>query len=268
MKIVRFLSVEGQENFGVIEGEGSHWARLINGDILGDFTAGNQVVEIKQLLAPVQPPNILALGLNYKKHADETGIKYPEIPVMFLKGTNTVIGAGEAIRLPKAGAQEVDFEAELAVVIKKQVKNIGVEDALDCVLGYTCANDISARDWQIRKQKKQWARGKSFDTFCPLGPWIIPVAEIGEANNLKIETEINGQIYQESNTGDMIFDVPTIISDLSQSCTLLPGTVILTGTPQGVGFTREPPVFLQAGDRVTVRIQRIGELSNPVEMEG
>lgn len=268
MKIVRFLDGKGQEKHGALEGAGSHWARLIEGDLFGDIVVGNQVLEIKQLLAPVQPPNILALGLNYKKHADETGIRYPEVPIMFLKGTNAVIGTGEAIRLPRAGAQEVDFEAELAIIIKRHAKNIRAEDALDYVLGYTCANDVSARDWQIRKQKKQWARGKSFDTFCPLGPWVVTTDVLGAADNLNIEIEINGQVYQQSNTGDMIFDVPTIVSNLSQSCTLLPGTVILTGTPEGVGFTREPPVFLKAGDRVTVRIQGIGELSNPVEMEG
>jgi len=138
---------------------------------------------------------------------------------------------------------------------------------MDSILGYTCANDVSARDWQIEKQKKQWARGKSFDTFCPLGPYLVTRDEIPDPQNLRIRTVLNGTTVQDSNTYDMIFDVPTIISDLSRSMTLLPGTVILTGTPEGVGFTRQPPIYLQDGDIVTIEIERIGQLTNPVKRE-
>jgi 2-keto-4-pentenoate hydratase/2-oxohepta-3-ene-1,7-dioic acid hydratase in catechol pathway len=138
---------------------------------------------------------------------------------------------------------------------------------MDAVLGYTCANDVSARDWQIEKQKKQWARGKSFDTFCPLGPYLVTRDEIADPQNLRIRTVLNGKTVQDSNTHDMIFDIPAIISDLSKSMTLLPGTVILTGTPEGVGFTRQPPIYLQDGDVVTIEIEGIGQLTNPVKRE-
>jgi 2-keto-4-pentenoate hydratase/2-oxohepta-3-ene-1,7-dioic acid hydratase in catechol pathway len=161
----------------------------------------------------------------------------------------------------------VDYEAELAVVIGKKAKNVSPAEAMGYVLGYTCANDVSARDWQIRKQKNQWVRAKSFDSFCPLGPCLVTTDEIPDPHNLSIQSEINGKIYQDSNTSDMIFDVPTIVSDLSQSTTLFPGTVILTGTPHGVGFTRIPPVYLRPGDVVTIQIEKIGKLTNPVILE-
>jgi 2-keto-4-pentenoate hydratase/2-oxohepta-3-ene-1,7-dioic acid hydratase in catechol pathway len=171
------------------------------------------------------------------------------------------------IFLPHAGPANVDYEAELAVIIGKKVKNASRSEAIDSILGYTCANDVSARDWQIEKQKKQWARGKSFDTFCPLGPYLVTRDEIPDPQNLRIRTVLNGKTVQDSNTCDMIFDIPAIISDLSRSMTLLPGTVILTGTPEGVGFTRQPPIYLQDGDIVTVDIENIGQLTNPVQRE-
>jgi 2-keto-4-pentenoate hydratase/2-oxohepta-3-ene-1,7-dioic acid hydratase in catechol pathway len=161
----------------------------------------------------------------------------------------------------------VDYEAELAVVIGKPAKNVTKDKAGDYILGYCCANDVSAREWQIKKQKKQWARGKSFDTFCPIGPCLVTRDEIPNPNGLRIQTEVNGTILQDSHTSDMIYDVPTLVSHLSQSMTLVPGTVILTGTPEGVGFTRKPPVFLREGDRVTVSIETIGRLTNPVARE-
>jgi 2-keto-4-pentenoate hydratase/2-oxohepta-3-ene-1,7-dioic acid hydratase in catechol pathway len=139
---------------------------------------------------------------------------------------------------------------------------------MNYIAGYTCANDVSARDWQIRKQKKQWSRGKSFDTFCPLGPYLVTTDEIPDPNNLTIRTILNGKVLQDSSTSDMIFDIPTIVSDLSRSMTLLPGTVILTGTPEGVGFTRQPPIFLKDGDVITISIEKIGKLTNPVIAEG
>jgi 2-keto-4-pentenoate hydratase/2-oxohepta-3-ene-1,7-dioic acid hydratase in catechol pathway len=153
------------------------------------------------------------------------------------------------------------------VVIGRRAKNVRREDALGYVLGYTCANDVSARDWQIEKQKRQWARGKSFDTFCPLGPCLVTGDEIPDPNVLGIRAILNGQVMQDSNTSDMIFDVQGLISDLSRSFTLLPGTVILTGTPEGVGFTRQPPVFLREGDTITIEIEGIGSLSNKVGRE-
>jgi 2-keto-4-pentenoate hydratase/2-oxohepta-3-ene-1,7-dioic acid hydratase in catechol pathway len=187
--------------------------------------------------------------------------------VLFLKATTSIAGPGDPIVLPAAGPGEVDFEAELAIVIGRKAKNVAPVKALDHVLGYTCANDVSARDWQIRKQKKQWARGKSFDTFCPVGPWIVTRDEIASPDNLRLRSLLNGETLQDSNTSDMIFDCARIVSDLSRSMTLLPGTLILTGTPEGVGFTRTPPLFLREGDRVSVVIEGIGELSNPVTLE-
>ena len=267
MKIVQFVSEEGKCCHGVIKSIEDKTALLIEGNIFQKYIVTERKTGIKKILPPVYPPNILAIGLNYKKHADETGTSYPEIPVAFLKGTNTVIAHNDTIMLPRIGPDEVDWEAELGIIIGKRAKNIPVEKAIDYILGYCCANDVSARDWQIEKQKKQWARGKSFDTFCPLGPYIVTRDEIPEPNKLRIQAIINNKILQDSNTSDMIFNVPTIVSNLSQSMTLLPGTVILTGTPEGVGFIRKPPLFLQDGDVVRIVIEAIGELCNPVAKE-
>jgi 2-keto-4-pentenoate hydratase/2-oxohepta-3-ene-1,7-dioic acid hydratase in catechol pathway len=267
MKIVRFRSPSGDVLYGVFDPEMPDRARVIDGDIFGDMTVSDRVERVESFLSPVSPPNIIALGMNYGKHAEETGMRSPERPVMFLKATTSVIGHGMPIVLPASGPDEVDYEAELAVVIGRAVKNVSPGDALDCVLGYTCANDVSARDWQWHKQKDQWARGKSFDTFCPLGPYLVTKDEVTDPGNLKIRTILNGEVMQDSTTGDMIFDISALISDISSSLTLMPGTVILTGTPEGVGFTRTPPVFLREGDRVAVSIEHIGELTNSVMRE-
>jgi 2-keto-4-pentenoate hydratase/2-oxohepta-3-ene-1,7-dioic acid hydratase in catechol pathway len=267
MKIIRFLSPNNKEYYGVVESPDDHSANVIDGNLFGKHKVTDRTMDIKQLLPPVSPPNIIGIGLNYRRHAEETGIQLPEIPVMYIKSTNSLNGHGMPIVLPAAGPEQVDFEAELALVIGKKAKNLAKENAMDYVMGYTCANDISARDWQIRKQKTQWARGKSFDSFCPIGPWLVTRDEIPDPHKLWIKSEINGKTYQDSNTSDMIFDLPTIVSNLSQSLTLLPGTLILTGTPSGVGFTRIPPVFLKQGDEVTIAIERIGRLTNPVARE-
>jgi len=267
MKIVRFITEGGEVVQGSFNARTPGEASVLDGDIFGHMTATARVERIATFLPPVDPPNIIALGLNYGKHADETGILRPEQPVMFLKATTSALGHGGTVLLPAAGPDEIDFEAELAIIIGKKGKNIAPEEAEDYVLGYACANDVSARDWQTRKQKQQWARGKSFDTFCPIGPYIVTKDEVENAGRLKIQTILNGRIMQDSNTADMIFDIPAIISDVSRSLTLLPGTVILTGTPEGVGFTRKPPVFLKEGDSVTISIEQIGELTNPVSKE-
>jgi 2-keto-4-pentenoate hydratase/2-oxohepta-3-ene-1,7-dioic acid hydratase in catechol pathway len=267
MKLIRFLSKENQVLCGLYEPELQDQARIIRGDIFGTFKVTSKAATIHSVLPPVSPCNILALGLNYRKHADETSVSYPEIPIVFIKATTSVIGHMSPILLPTAGPENVDYEAELAIIIGRMVKNVSPSEAMDCILGYTCANDVSARDWQIEKQKKQWARGKSFDTFCPMGPYLVTRDEIPDPQNLRIRTILNGRTVQDSNTSDMIFDIPSIVSDLSRSMTLLPGTVILTGTPEGVGFTRQPPVFLQDGDSVTIDIEKIGQLTNPVKRE-
>ncbi|MEA2014824.1 MAG: fumarylacetoacetate hydrolase family protein [Thermodesulfobacteriota bacterium] len=267
MKIVRFCSMRGELLYGVLHPDVPDTATVISGDIFGDIEISSRVERIKVFLPPVNPPNVIALGLNYSRHAVETGLHSPEIPVMFLKATSSVIGHKAPILLPSVGAHEVDHEAEPAVIIGKTAKNVSPDDADEYVLGYTCANDVSARDWQIHKQQKQWARGKSFDSFCPIGPYLVTKDEVANPGTLKVRSILNGEVMQDSNTSDMLFDIPAIISNLSCSMTLLPGTVILTGTPDGVGFTRTPPVFLQHGDTITISIENVGELSNPVKRE-
>lgn len=267
MKIVRFLTEDGEVRMGSIDEDRPGEARIVRGDLFGRLEPTEQRARIRRLLAPLTPCNILAVGLNYGGHAAETKISRPESPVLFLKATTSVIGPGDVILLPSVGPDRVDYEAELAVVIGRRAKNVSRQEALDVVLGYTCANDVSARDWQIDKQKRQWARGKSFDTFCPLGPCLVTRDEIPDPNRLGLRAILNGQIMQDSHTSDMIFDVRSLISDLSRSLTLLPGTVILTGTPEGVGFTRNPPVYLREGDEITIEIEGIGSLTNPVGRE-
>jgi len=266
MKIIRFTDSTNRTQFGVDAGGGK--ARIISGDIYGDYRVTDQTADVKKLLAPIVPTNILCIGLNYQKHADESGMAPPKFPVLFMKGLNTLIGPGDAIQLPRRlGSTEVDYECELGVVIGKAAKNVSRREALDYVLGYTCGNDVSARDWQKQFGGGQWCRGKTFDTFCPLGPCLVTRDEIENPNALQIKTTINGETLQDWNTGDMIFDVPALIEFLSGSTTLLPGTLILTGTPHGVGMARKPPRWLKAGDKVSVEIENIGVLTNPVEDE-
>lgn len=273
MKIIRFLAENNQVRYGVFEWQeeklekNKKQALIIEGDIFDKFYLTKKKSTVTKILPPVIPPNIIGIGLNYRRHADETGISYPEIPIMFLKATTAVVGPYDPIILPRSGSEEVDCEGELGVIIGKRSKNVSVSEAMNVVFGFTCANDVSARDWQIRKQKKQWARGKSFDTFCPIGPFLVTKEEIKNPDNLQIKTRINEQIIQDSNTSDMIFNISYIISNISQSLTLLPGTLILTGTPHGVGFSRTPPLFLKENDTVRVFIEKIGELKNTVIME-
>ena len=222
-----------------------------------------------KILPPLLPPVIFCIGLNYRLHAEETGSDLPEYPVIFMKNISAAAGHLDDIIIPASCRKkpEVDYEAELAVVIKKRAKNIRPENALDYVLGYTCANDVSARRWQKQGGGGQWVRGKSFDTFCPFGPWIVTADEIENPGILDIECVLNGETMQKSNTSDMIFSVSDIISFLSQSTTLVPGTIILTGTPSGVGFKRKPPVYLKPGDVLETRIEKIGILKNGVVFE-
>ena len=265
MKIVRFIDSSDSTGYGVQHGSG---VSRIDGCIFGEFTDTGEIVEVKKLLAPIEPKSVLCIGLNYRKHAAEGGQPEPEFPVLFMKMPSTVQNPGDPIVLPThLKSEAVDYECELAVVIGKSCKNVSKENALDYVLGYTCANDVSARDWQSKYGGSQWCRGKTFDTFCPLGPALLTADEIPNPNSLGIRTILNGNTMQDWNTDDMIFDVPTLIEFLSASMILNPGTVILTGTPHGVGFARTPPVFLKAGDSVTVEIDGIGQLTNPVVEE-
>ncbi|MDB6121035.1 MAG: 5-carboxymethyl-2-hydroxymuconate isomerase [Pedosphaera sp.] len=266
MKIIRYLNQSGQIEFGTLDVTGK--AFKLRGDIFGIPEVTSEPATVSKLLAPLQPTGILGIGLNYRKHAEESGAKVPEFPVLFAKGLNTLQNPGDAIEIPTfLKSDEVDYECELAVVIGKRCKNVNRKDALKYVLGYTCANDVSARDWQIKRGGGQWSRGKFFDTFAPLGPCLVTTDEIPNPNSLSIKTVLNGTTVQDWNTDDMIFDVPTLIEFLSGSTTLLPGTVILTGTPHGVGMGQKPPRWLKAGDSVTIEIEKIGTLTNPVTLE-
>ena len=267
MKIVRFVSKRQGTLYGVYDPHRPEVAKPIKGEPWNPRSVGDHEEPIERLLAPVAPVNILALGINYRKHGEETALSAPSEPILFLKATSSVTGPDHPILLPAAGPDQVDYEAELAVVIEKTAKNIAPAEAPDYIFGYTCANDVSARDWQFDRQKGQWARGKSFDTFCPLGPWIVTKDEIENPDDLAIRAVLNGKTVQESRTSEMIFDVRTIVSRLSRSMTLHPGTVILTGTPEGVGFARRPPLFLKPGDEIRVEIEKIGTLSNRVIAE-
>jgi 2-keto-4-pentenoate hydratase/2-oxohepta-3-ene-1,7-dioic acid hydratase in catechol pathway len=263
--IIRFLDSSGVEYYGArIDDTKAH---LIQGSIFGDHKVTRDVARIGKLLAPVIPANLLCIGLNYRKHAEESGAKLPAYPVVFMKAPGALQNPGDPILIPTVEPLEVDYECELAVVIGKKAKNVSRQEALSCVLGYTCANDVSGRNWQIQKGGSQWCRGKSFDTFCPLGPDLVTKDEIPDPNALKLKTVLNGQVMQDWTTSDMIFDVPALVSFLSEGTTLFPGTVILTGTPQGVGFVRKPPVYLKAGDTVTIEVEKIGKLTNPVASE-
>ncbi len=212
-----------------------------------------------RLLPPVDPPNIICIGLNYRKHAEETGIAIPAEPLIFIKTTTSLCGPGDAIVLPAYSPDRIDYEAELAIVIGKRARDITEDEVPDFILGYTVANDVSNRAAQFTDG--QWARAKSHDTFCPVGPAIVTDID---PDNLKITCRLDGRVMQDSRTSDMIFSCRRIVSYLSRSFTLLPGTIILTGTPEGVGFKRTPPVYLQPGQVVEVEIEGIGTLVNPV----
>jgi 2-keto-4-pentenoate hydratase/2-oxohepta-3-ene-1,7-dioic acid hydratase in catechol pathway len=263
MKIIRYQDQQGETGFAALQADGSAWK--LAGDIYASPKISQEKVEVSKLLAPIKPASIICIGLNYRRHAEEAGAKLPEYPVVFFKGINTLQNPGDAIEIPThMRSDEVDYECELAVVIGRACKNVSRVNALDHVLGYTCCNDVSARDWQLKRGGGQWCRGKSFDTFSPLGPVLVTCDEIPNPNALKIRTVLNGQVMQDWNTNDMIFDVAALIEFLSGSTTLLPGTVILTGTPHGVGMAQKPPRWLKAGDSVTIEIEKIGALTNSV----
>ena len=266
MKIIRYQSPDGTTGYAQQHADGT--ATKLRGTLFEKLEPTDEPAAIAKLLAPLEPRALLCIGLNYRQHAAETNAPLPQFPVLFFKNPASVQNPGDPIELPRwLASTKVDYECELAVVIGRRCKNVSRADALDYVLGYTCANDVSARDWQKEGGGTQWCRGKSFDTFCPLGPVLVTTDEIANPNALRISTKVNGETRQDSTTGDMIFDVPALIEFLSGSTTLLPGTVILTGTPSGVGMARTPPRFLQPGETVTVEIEKIGTLTNPVVEE-
>jgi 2-keto-4-pentenoate hydratase/2-oxohepta-3-ene-1,7-dioic acid hydratase in catechol pathway len=266
MRIIRCLDPKGETRLAVLQDNGE--ALALQGDLFGSFEVTSERIEVQKILAPLKPDAILCIGLNYRAHAEETRSPLPEHPILFMKHPAAVQNPGDPIVLPRTlRSDRVDYECELAVVIGKTCRNVTREQALDYVLGYTCANDVSARDWQKNAGGGQWCRGKTFDTFCPLGPVLVTRDEIQNPNALSIRTLLNGQVMQDSNTSDMIFDVSQLIAFLSASCTLTPGTVILTGTPQGVGMARDPRVWLQEKDEISIEIEGIGRLTNPVVAE-
>ncbi len=264
MRIIRFQDPHGHEQLGIPAG--NDIAERLRGNLYQDLKPDGTQLQIDTLLAPVAPPNIFCIGLNYREHALETGAPVPENPVVFMKPTSALAHPGEPIVIPAScnRGPEVDFEAELAVILKRAARNVPENAALDYVLGYTAANDVSARRWQKHGGGGQWTRGKSFDTFCPMGPVLVTTDDIPDPQNLRVRSLLNGEVMQDGHTGDMMFPVARLISLLSRDTTLLPGTAILTGTPPGVGFARNPPVFLSPGDRIAVEVDAIGRLENSV----
>ena len=263
MKLVRDLSSSGPA-YAALQPDGS--ARAIEGDIFGAYRVTDRIVALGQRLAPVVPATIICIGLNYAQHAAEGGKPLPERPMWFMKLPGAVQHPGEPIRIPaRQASAKVDYEAELAIVIGRTARNVPRAEANGYILGYTCANDVSARDWQHPAMGGgQWCHAKSFDTFCPLGPVLVTPDELPNPNALRIRSILNGTVMQDSNTADMVFDVATLIEFMTADKTLPAGTVILTGTPEGVGFARKPPVWLRCGDTIAIEIEGIGTLTNPV----
>ena len=264
MRIQRLQTADGP--IYATENDAGEFVR-IEGPLFGEMRITDDPVEGLPL-PPVIPPAIYCIGMNYEAHAKEIKKATCEFPVVFMKAPSAVIGPDAPIVLPHSSVtQTVDYEAELAVVIGKTCKNVSKENALEVVGGYTCGNDVSARNWQTSRGGGQFCRAKTFDTFCPLGPVLVTPDEIPDPQALRISTRLNNAVMQDSNTSDMIFDVPTLIEFLSKDTTLEVGTIILTGTPKGVGVARKPPVYLKDGDHIEIEIEGIGVLRNPVESQ-
>ncbi len=260
-KYVRFED-QNQVKFGLVE---DNMVKVLSGCIFeGTLQETGETVAldaIKKYLTPVAMPNVIAIGANYIDHCKECDAALPTTPLVFIKTTNALAANLDDIKLPKYYPNEVDYEAELAVIIGKTCCDVSEEEAMDYVLGYSCANDVSARDVQL-KIDKQWARGKSFDTFAPVGPFLV--TGITEPEKLHVQFKLNGQLMQDQPVSDMIFSIARIISHLSRGITMQPGTVILTGTPAGVGMAQQPSRFLRKGDIAEVIIEGVGVLRNEV----
>ena len=272
MKLITY-SVDGTgSRVGTLEGD--EIRPLAHEDMIefieygGSPEPGEDTVPLAEarLYAPIAgPEKVIGIGLNYEDHAAETGADIPEKPIVFAKYANTIIGPGETITIPPI-TEQADYEAELAVIIGRTARNVSESEALDYVFGYTNANDVSSRDLQF-SEGGQWTRSKSIDTFCPLGPFIATTDEIEDPQDLSIRCILNGEVMQDGNTSKMIFSVAELVSFLSRGMTLVPGDVIVTGTPPGVGSARDPQVWLKDGDEVTIEIEGLGALTNPVETE-
>lgn len=280
MKLVTY-GESGQERIGAVVGDEIVDLRsadeslpgtvlgVLEADALGDVSralesgAGARTpLDGARLASPLpRPPKIVCVGLNYLDHATEQNVPLPEHPLLFSKATSSVVGPYDDVVLP-AESEQVDYEVELAVVIGKTATAVSEADAYAYVAGYTVANDVSARDIQFRQQ--QWHQGKSYDTFCPMGPWLVTKDEIPDPNTLAVKLTLNGEVLQDSNTDNLIFNVPTLVSRISSAMTLLPGDVISTGTPAGVGVFSDPKILLKAGDYMETWVEGIGTLKNHV----
>ena len=272
MKLVTYSVGGGEQHVGSLEGD--EIRPLDHEDMIefiehgGSPEPGEDTVALgdARLHAPIAgPEKVIGIGLNYEDHAAETGADIPEKPIVFAKYANTVIGPGETIRIPPITGQ-ADYEAELAVVVGRAARNVPESEALDYVFGYMNANDVSSRDLQF-SEGGQWTRSKSIDTFCPVGPYIATRDEVPDPQDLSIRCVLNGEVMQDGTTSKMIFSVAELVSFLSQGMTLVPGDIIVTGTPPGVGSARDPQVWLKDGDEVTIEIEGLGTLTNPVETE-
>ena len=274
MKLVTYSTGSGAPKVGYIEdggiqplGDGSLLEYIVHGrgpDRRPSEASETVALEEASLHPPIaRPEKIVAIGLNYEDHAAETGAEIPDKPVVFTKYPNTIIGPGAPIRIPPI-TEQVDYEAELAVIIGRRAKNVSESEALDYVFGYTNANDVSARDLQF-SEGGQWTRSKSIDTFLPLGPYVATRDEIPDPQELFIRAILNGETVQDGTTSRMIFSVAELVSFLSQGMTLEPGDVIITGTPPGVGMARDPQLWMKPGDEVSIEIEGLGTLTNPVE---
>jgi 2-keto-4-pentenoate hydratase/2-oxohepta-3-ene-1,7-dioic acid hydratase in catechol pathway len=268
MRIAQFYDQEKYIRLGLVENDVLRPLDFA-GDLVDFISSGqpalvkDEVVDLEAVSwAPAvsRPSKIIAIGLNYRDHAEEGKAELPKTPLVFAKFPNSLAAHQQAIRWDAEVTKKVDFEAELAVIVGRRISCCSEAEAAGAVFGYACANDVSARDLQFGDG--QWVRGKSLDTFCPLGPWIVTADDIPDPQNLDISCRVNGQLMQSSNTGQMIFPVAFLVSFLSRHFTLFPGDVILTGTPSGVGVFREPSVYLQDGDQVSVSIENIGTLVN------
>ncbi len=265
MHIYRFIDESGGVHYGTDYQDGR--CNLCEGELFTGLTSTGRTVAVQRLLAPLEPRAILCIGLNYREHAAETGAAIPDEPVLFMKNPAALNHPDAPVVIPPrmVSEPEVDYEVELTAVIGRDARSVSVDEALDCVLGYTVGNDVSARRVQKLFGGGQWVKGKSPDGFCPLGPCIVTPDELGDSQALNLECRVNSQVMQQSNTSDMIFTVAELIAHLSQDMTLKAGTVLLTGTPPGVGVARDPQVFLKPGDVVECEIEKIGTLRNPVQ---
>lgn len=273
MKIAQFFQ-EDRIRLGTVIDDSIHPIDF-DGDMMDLIKQGRPVnpsgrvlplSEVKLAPPVTQPSKIIAIGLNYMDHASEGKAEVPKVPLIFAKFSNTIIGPEDSINWSEKVTRKVDFEAELAVVIGEKIRNCPEEKALKAVFGYTCGNDVSARDLQFGDG--QWVRGKSLDTFCPVGPWIVTSDEIPDPQCLNIESRLNGEVMQKSNTRNMIFPVSFLVGFMSRHFTLFPGDLILTGTPSGVGTFREPSIYMKDGDEIIVSIEKIGDLKNRCRVSG